>query len=621
MKQRTFFYLSLVALFMFFFALGKAGFLLYNSGTEAATLSDALDVWLHGLSMDLSTTGYLVALPWLALLISIAWKGMPLRAILTPYYIIIGVLLSAIVVGDTVMYEFWKFKLDSTVFAYLSDTQGATNSVSLGFIALRLTAFALLAAAVAWSAIRLTPKRINQSSFARLQGKNGQHRASSLSIVNYTLFIIIGGITFLFIRGGWQESTMNVGVAYYSQRLYLNHAAVNPAFSLIASATKNKDFSKQFQYLPEETRAEAFAPLYVQGDTTLTDTLLRGTRPNILLVLMESFGGQFVKELGGLPNVTPNLSRLIPEGVFWDNMYANSFRTDRGTVSAFSGWVSYPTVSLMRTPGRSATLPGIARTLHNVGYSTHYLYGGDIKIMGKSGYLVATGYERLLSDKDFSYAEVSESKWGANDSVTAMRALQEIKLLEQSGKPWHFGLQTLNSHEPYEVPYHRLEDKVQNAFAFTDHCIGMLVDSLRSLPTWNNMLVILLPDHGSTYQSSYQNPDFFHCPMLWLGGALRQPRRISTLMNQSDIAATLLGQMQLPYDQFPWSRNVLSRGYTEPFAYSTYPGGILFKDSTGTTVFDITSNTPPLNEPAPNDTRLQRAKAILQTSYQRLGER
>ncbi len=618
MKQRFLFYLSLVALFVLFFALGKTGFLLYNSSTEAVTLSDALDVWQHGLSMDLSTTGYLVALPWLTLLVSIAWKGMPLRAILTPYYIIIGVLLSAIVVGDTVMYEFWKFKLDSTVFAYLSDTQGATNSVSLGFIVLRLTAFALIAAALAWGAFRLTPKRID----------NGQHRASSLPIINYTLpivhytlFILIGGITFLFIRGGWQESTMNVGAAYYSQRLYLNHAAVNPAFSLIASATKNKDFSKQFQYLSEAERAEAFAPLYVQGDTTLTDTLLRVSRPNILLVLMESFGGQFVKELGGLPDVTPNLSRLIPEGVFWDNMYANSFRTDRGTVSAFSGWVSYPTVSLMRTPGRSATLPGLPRVLRQEGYSTHYLYGGDIKIMGKSGYLIAAGYEHLISDKDFSYAEVNESKWGANDSVTAMRALQEIKRLEQSGKPWHFGLQTLNSHEPYEVPYHRLEDKVQNAFAFTDHCVGMLVDSLRSLPTWDNMLVILLPDHGSTYQSSYQNPDFFHCPMLWLGGALRQPRRINTLMNQSDVAATLLGQMQLPYTHFPYSRNVLSRGYTYPFAYSTYPGGILFKDSTGTTVFDITSETSILNEPLPNDARLQRAKSILQTSYQRLSER
>ncbi len=199
MKQRFLFYLSLVALFVLFFALGKVGFLLYNSSTEAVTLSDALDVWLHGLSMDLSTTGYLVALPWLALLVSIAWKSMPLRTILTPYYIIIGVLLSAIVVGDTVMYEFWKFKLDSTVFAYLSDTQGATNSVSLGFIVLRLTAFALIAAALAWGAFRLTPKRID----------NGQHRASSLPIINYTLpivhytlFIIIGGITFLFIRGG-----------------------------------------------------------------------------------------------------------------------------------------------------------------------------------------------------------------------------------------------------------------------------------------------------------------------------------------------------------------------------------------------------------------------------------
>jgi len=68
------------------------------------------------------------------------------------------------------------------------------------------------------------------------------------------------------------------------------------------------------------------------------------------------------------------------------------FRTDRGTVSLYSGWISYPTVSLMRLPDKVGTLPSIAHSLQRVGYSTHYLYGGDIKIMGKKGYLVAAGY-------------------------------------------------------------------------------------------------------------------------------------------------------------------------------------------------------------------------------------
>ena len=334
---------------------------------------------------------------------------------------------------------------------------------------------------------------------------------------------------------------------------------------------------------------------------------------------MESYGGKFVQELGGLPDVSPNLSRLIPEAVFFDNFWANSFRTDRGTVSAFSGWVSYPTASLMRIPGRSAGLPSIARSLGEVGYPCDYLYGGDIKIMGKRGYLVATGYEKFTYDRHFTSAEVNASKWGADDSVTAQRTFEMIRQRPQN-QPWHMGYQTLSSHEPYEVPYQRLPDKVQNAFAFTDHCIGRLIDSLKTLPLWDNLLVILLPDHGSLYQSSYQDPEFFHIPMLWLGGAIREPRRIHTLMNQSDLPATLLGQMGIHYDQFPWSRNVLSRGYTRPFVYCTFPSGILLGDSTGFSVWDISSQRPITEFPTASTQRIRQAKAILQTSYQQLGQ-
>ncbi len=605
MRQRLLFILSLLALFVAVFALGKVAFLWYNHAVEAFSITDTWQVIWHGLTMDLSTAAYLTAIPWLCCLVSLWWGKMPLRRLLLPYYIVVCTLVSAIVVGDTVMYGFWKFKLDSTIFPYLRHAEGATNSVSPWFIVVGLAVFALLAAAVAYLATRLTPRRVG----------NSRHR-----ILHSLALLLVGGCLFLCMRGGVRQSTMNVGVAYYSPSLFLNHAAVNPAFSLMSSLSKNKDFASQFRLLDEEEREETFSPLYTQTDGELTDTLLRTERPNVLIVLMESFGGKFVEELGGVPGVAPNMSRLIREGIFWDNMYANSFRTDRGTVSTLSGWTSYPTVSLMRIPGRTAELPSIAHTLNEAGYESDYLYGGDIKIMGKRGYLVATGYGRLTSIDDFPLREANDSKWGVNDRVTARRAY-EMLARRRTDKPWHMVFQTLSSHEPYKVPYHRLNDEVLNAFAFTDECIGELVDSLRTLPLWDNTLIILLPDHNSSYGGSYQDPEFFHCPMLWIGGAIKQPGRIHTLLNQSDLAATLLGQMGLPHSQFPWSRNVLSKGYTYPFVYSTYPSGILFKDSTGVTVFDTNSLSPITEEPSHSDDRTRRAKAILQTSYTLLSQK
>lgn len=591
--------------FVLFFAAGKVFFMYYNRAEEPHGLPEVWQVWTHGLSMDLSVAGYLVALPWLCVLVSLWWPRLKVHRLMWPYLAVVAMLLGAIVVGDAALYEFWKFKLDAAIFGYMESAEGATNSVGLDFVVWRLVGMALAGGALFALQAARTPKSFPVS----------RHR-----VTHSLLTLVAGGLIFLGIRGGVGTSTMNVGYAYFSTNLFLNHSAVNPAFSLLSSCKRQKNFSSQYNYFGEEERTNLFNGLYAPTGNDVADTLLNARRPNILLVLMESYGSRFIPELGGLEDVSPNFSRLIKEGVFWERYYSNSFRTDRGTVSLLSGWVSYPSVSLMKMPEKQEGLSSLAGALTDAGYDTQYIYGGDINITNKAGYLRGSGFQALVSDQDFPLMQAKESKWGANDSVVADRVRQEVAA-KPTDKPWFTVFQTLSSHEPFEVPYHRLPDAKLNAFAFTDACVGRLVDSLRVMPqVWDNLLVILVPDHGFLYDITYEDPAFFHCPMLWLGGAVRGPRRMDVLMNQSDVAATLLSQMGLPHGQFPWSRNVLSASYTYPFVYSTYPGGILFADSTGITVYDISASRPITETPSANASRTARAKAILQTSYDRLDE-
>jgi phosphoglycerol transferase MdoB-like AlkP superfamily enzyme len=108
-----------------------------------------------------------------------------------------------------------------------------------------------------------------------------------------------------------------------------------------------------------------------------------------------------VKELGGLPDVAPGWSRLIPEGIFWQNYYSNSFRTDRGTVSAFSGWLSYTDLGLMKQAEFHPALPSLARSLEQQGYETGYIYGGAMTNMGKRQYLEDMNFQHLYDDTAF----------------------------------------------------------------------------------------------------------------------------------------------------------------------------------------------------------------------------
>lgn len=600
MKKTLRFLISLLLYYIVVFGLAKVGFMLYNHASDTFGAADVAQVWWAGLAMDASTAGYLIILPWLMALIALWWPKLAVRRLLRPYFIIVGFLLTLILAADIVLYEYWQYKLDASVLNYLNLNNGAAESVSLWFLAGCFLALVIFTMLLAWPAIRLTPRKLP---------------SVTKKPVGTVAMLVLAELIFLMIRGGVQESTMNVGRAYYSDHLFLNHAAVNPVFSLGSSISKIKKFNEQFRYASPEECDAAFKGLYPADTEDVTESLLRTDHPQLIMIQLESYGAQFIEELGGRKNVSPEISRLIKEGVLFENVYANSYRTDRGTVSAFSGHLSYPTVSVMKIPAKMNRLPSIAHALADEGYATDYTYGGDINIMGKKGYLISAGFQKLTSSKDFSVAEVNESKWGANDSLVFHRVLKNISSRPAEGH-WFTAFQTIDSHEPFEVPYHRLPDKVKNAFAWTDHCLGQFIDGLKKLPVWDNLLIVIYADHGIMYDQTYEDPEFFHIPMLWLGGALKEPRRISTLMNQSDMAATILSQMGVSHKQFPWSRNVFSKNYTYPFVYSSYPSGILFKDSTGVSIFDTNADKPILGRPAEGaDLRLKRSKAILQKSY------
>lgn len=606
MKKRIIYLISFFAVILLIFILQKPCFMVYNSHlTQPVSWTDYIQVMLHGATLDAATTGYLTALPWLIILISIWFKKFPLRPVVIGYYALICLLTSLIFVGDMCLYTFWNFKLDASIFLYLDSPQNAMASVSAGFILVRVLVILLLSGVLTWILYRITPRYLPETK---------------RKITGSLATILLGGVLFIIIRGGVTESTSNVGQVYFCNNEFLNHAAVNPAFSLLASISKTQDYAKQYDFFDEDKRKALFDSLYpTEGKNTVE--LLNTQRPNVLIILMEGYGGVFMESLGGEPGVSPNLERLAKEGVFFTNCYANSFRTDRGTVCTFSGYQSFPVVSVMKIPAKSRTLPSIAEKLVKEGYTTDFLYGGDINFTNMKSYLLGSGYQKLTADVDFSMNE-RQNPWGVNDDITCEFLYNEIKQ-RPAGKPWHTAFLTLSSHEPFEVPYNRLNEKIPNAFAFTDHCLGQLIDKLKQLPQWKDLLIVCLPDHGFPYPAgeSASSPRIHHIPMIWLGGAVKQPMIIDKLMNQTDMAATLLAQMGIDHREFNFSRNVLGEEYTYPFAFYTYNNGMAFCDSTGVTLIDNNSGQVLIDEPEPSLRRQELGKAILQSAHDDLGSR
>ena len=585
------------------FVLGKVAFMFYCREDHPFAVTDLLQVVRHGMTLDLSMSLYIVALPLLLVMVSVWWWHKSLTITLYVYFAIISLAIAMALVADTSLYPFWNFKLDASCLQYLDTPTDAMASVSTGFLLVRLVAVLLLTAVIFGG--YLTKVRL-MTPFAQDCRKAGR--------VGWTLaYLLCIPLMIIGIRGGLDESTTNVGQVYFSQNQYLNHAAVNPLFSFIASleSTASEDVTYAFY---DKKELERITDGLYDSESIPGDTLLTTQRPNVVVILLESCGKMFL-------DVMPNLQKAAAEGVDFTRCYGNSYRTDRGTVSSLSGYLSFPTMSVMKMSNKVAHLSSIARSLQREGYTTEYLYGGDINFTKMKGYLISTGFERLHWKKDYTVEEQGTSKWGVRDDIT-FKTLAEMVLSHNDEKPFLIGYSTLSSHEPWDVPVNKYEEKQYNGFYYVDQCIGRFLSEMKTSKLWDNLLIVFMPDHSSDFHEyTEQHPDRNLIPMIWTGGAVKEPRKLEMICNQSDFAATLLGQMGISHSDFTFSRDVTSSSYTYPFAVHMFNNGISMTDSTGFMLYDLTADRITVSTSAEAERMARTAKAVLQLASEDLGKK
>lgn len=620
MKRQSIFKQSAIAytvrlwiFWLFAFVIQKPLFMLWYRGLyDECHFSDWVQVVFHGMSLDLSIASYLVAIPLLLALVSVWWPNKSIRIVCRWWLIVSAVFVALAFLLNVVLYEHWGFPLDSTPFFYFfSSPKDAMASADIIQIVVGLTLMLFLSLLLYFGAAWA----FSLNSFCK-----NKRMMTAFQLTSSGLYIILAGLLFLCLRGGITVSSMNTGTAYFSQRPALNHAAVNPLFSLMESFIHQEDFEHQYRFMDEQQASQLFAEM-VRTDCGETEQILKLERPNIYLIILESFSSKLMSELGGEHNVAIHLDSLSKEGVLFTHFYANSFRTDRGLVSVLSGYPAQPTTSLMKYPHKTASLPSIALSLKQSGYGLRYYYGGDVDFTNMRSYLVSQGFEEIISDVDFSVKD-RLSKWGVPDHLVFERVMNETLLSTQKQvKPMFYVVQTSSSHEPFDVPYHRLDDERLNAFAYTDECVGSFIRSLRQSDRWNHTLVVLVPDHLGCYPRQIDNFDFsrYQIPLIFAGGAVNGSRRIDTYGSQQDLAATLLAQLGIAHDEFLFSKDLLDV-HAPHFAFFTVPDAFGVVNADDSLIFDNKSGQV-VSGSKDNEDLLNHGKAYLQNLYDDIGKR
>ena len=509
--------------------LQKPVFLIWYAPLVAdAEWTELIGVVLNGLSLDATMAGYICAPLALFMLLAL-WFPHRLWQKLCMGWLCVAAVITAVGFSSNLsLYGYWGFPLDGSVLQFLATPKEAAASVQLGEFLVACVAAAVYFA-VSWALYRRIIPRYNS------EVRYGWMQRTCYSIV----ILLIAGLDFLAVRGGVSTAVANVSKAYFSDKIVLNHAAVNPAFSFLSSLSSDDNLN-QYDFFSEEVRAEHAAEILPDKSLAPTQKLLSTERPNIVLILAESFGRSTMDEVVDGRSVAPHMQRLRSEAVWFENLIASSFRTDRGVLATLSGFCSQPTMSIMKEPQKASHLPSIAGSLRDQGYYTTYVHGGDLNFTNMASYLYSTGFEKLVAYKDLNF-DAPTSKWGYADDVLADYFSSMLAELEQQDKPYFAVWQTLSSHEPFDVPIAEFDDKMLNSMHFADLCIARVVDSLRQSSEWDNTLVIIIADHAYKYPygSSASAVVRHRIPMLWLGGAICGPTVISDYCSQSDFAATL----------------------------------------------------------------------------------
>ena len=286
MRQRLIYLCKFFLVTVVLFIIAKIAFMLVNHEGHSFTVGDMLNVIWHGLSLDLSTALYILIVPFLISMVSLWWDGKLLTRILHGYYLVLAIVLKLAFVADTSLYPFWHFKLDATCLQYFDSPAEMRASVSGLYMTVHLIVI-IVGVVLVYNIYKRIPLWRKAPAY-----RSG---ATAGSVLLIPLFIIG-------IRGGLGESTTNIGQVYFSQDQFLNHSAVNPVFSFMDSLSDYRKYIISYDYFDEtecQELTEGFFPTHSIG----SDTLLTTTSPNIVIIIMESCGGQFT-DIGGHPEIT-----------------------------------------------------------------------------------------------------------------------------------------------------------------------------------------------------------------------------------------------------------------------------------------------------------------------------
>ena len=572
MTRHIFFLLKLYLFWVIVFFINRLVFILYFiKDFKPAGVKNTLLSFVYGLRLDFSAAAYLFAVPFLVFIIQMFFRKNFFSSFFKIYAYILVALICLVSAGDLGIYQSWGTRLNMRALSMLVYPTEAFLSMASSPIVVLSTIMIAEFIACYFLFRKLIPK----FSDWRISAQPKPVFAFIVSVMSFAVF------TGVVMRGGFQQIPINESSAYFSAIPIADQAAVNIPWYITHSFLSKHFVTAKNEYvaMPQQLAEQKVSEQYTSFNDSSITKILTTSKPNIVFIQLESFTADVVNELGGDKNVTPNLSHLIKNGILFSNIYASGTRTDQGIAALLCGFPAQPLSSIIYQSDKLQHLPFLSIELHKAGYNTSFYYGGELGFGNFNAVAHFGQFEKITGLKNFSKANLF-NKWGADDETMLTRQCTEM---QHEPQPFFSYVITLSSHEPFTVPMKTvfkgddLPDKFKNACHFTDKALGEYFNAIKNTGWYKNTLFVLVADHGHQLPKNrlFDEPAKYHIPLIFFGDVIKPQYKgavIKTTGSQTDIAATLLHQLNLNAEKFKWSNDLLQHN-RKPFAFYTFDNG------------------------------------------------
>lgn len=576
MRELVIILVKYIIFWMSFFLFQQACFLFFDvDRLHGIPSRDIILSFYRALPMDLSTACYL-SLPIAFCCIIIVFRDSRiLRRGIHLTSVIFAMIAGLINVCDIALFMAWGTKINHKALSYLAypeEVMHATAGTPMALLALLLFLQCTIAIVVL--------RRIDLER--PFQMKVSWQRFLSPVLLP---LLLVG------MRGGMQPYPIDRSWSYHSAHPILNLGALNGTWNVIVLLAEPPEIEQNpYMFLSSAEAIERFDALHKKGSVP-SDRILTTERPNIILILLESWTADVVGVLGVDSGVTPGFDRLSRHGLLFTNFYSTGFRTEQGLCATISGFPSQPKTTIIRQYGKFDRLPSLVNVLDSAGYHSTYYYAGDVAFANTRAYLDAMGFDKVHDENSFPI--IQRTRWGAYDEE--LFAFHQIDALDAK-RPFFHTIMTSTSHEPFDVPVDEgfpgsdQPQQYRNSIHYTDRTLATFLDHCKQQPWYDSTLVIIVADHGHylPHNRGNHSAERHRIPLLFTGGALKPEYRgttNSTFGCHVDLGATLLEQLGLRGSRSSWSKDLLNPSIPH-FAFWTFDDGFGIADAAQCQVYD-----------------------------------